>query len=124
MAGWPADVLDALAVEREIDIETTSPEGELHHTTIWVVVDGDDVFVRSVHGQAGRWYQELTSRGEGALYLGGGRVPVRPIAATDADSVARCSRAFEAKYADDPSMPPMLEPGTLETTLRLVPAEG
>ena len=45
----------------EIEIETARPDGPPHRTIIWVVVDGDDAFVRSVNGAGGT----LVSRGGG-----------------------------------------------------------
>jgi hypothetical protein len=51
---WPGQLDQA----REIDIETRRGEdAPAHRVTIWVVVDGHDVFVRSYHGPEGRWYR-------------------------------------------------------------------
>ncbi len=57
-----------------------------------------------------------------ALIIDGQRVAVTVHDATDERSVARCSRQLELKYAGDASLPGMLRPGILGTTLRLEPA--
>lgn len=116
------DVLDLLARTEEVEIETRAPrDGQLHRTIIWVVVEGNEVFIRSVLGATARWYGEVTSAGEGALIAGDRRIPFRAIPAADPDSVERCSQGFREKYARDPSTPSMLRPEVLPTTLRLEP---
>ena len=114
------DILDALRDEDEVHIETSRGD-DVHRTIIWVVVDGDDVFVRSVRGPRGRWYRELKDSETGALVLDGRRIPVRATVA-DADAIERCSRAHRAKYRPGGSLNAMLRPETLPTTLLLEPA--
>jgi hypothetical protein len=41
------DDLDLIDRTEEVDIETSAPGEAPHRTTIWAIVDGDDVFVRS-----------------------------------------------------------------------------
>jgi hypothetical protein len=116
-------VLDLLAAVEEVEIETrASPMAPRHRVIIWVVVDGGEVFVRSVRGTRGRWYREIRSNPLGALHADGAVIPVRAVPAADAPSIARCSRALARKYAGDPSLGSMLVPDVLGTTLRLVPA--
>jgi hypothetical protein len=62
MATLPPDVLARLDKVREIEIETTRKSGEHRRTIIWIVVDGDDVFVRSEYGNDGWWYRDITQR--------------------------------------------------------------
>jgi hypothetical protein len=55
---WPGQI-DAA---REIEIETRAGGGgSTHRRTIWAVVDGDDVFVRSYRGERGRWFREISA---------------------------------------------------------------
>jgi hypothetical protein len=108
----------------EIDIETSRGDGApVHRTTIWIVVDGSDAYVRSVRGPAGRWYRELTANPHGAVHAGGQRVPAHAVPATDPDTVARVSAAISKKYASRWQGPTaaMLREDTLPTTLRLEP---
>ena len=117
----PAD-LAAIEAAREIEIETrAASDAPVHSTIIWAVTDGHDAFVRSVNGSRARWYREAVAHPEVVVRIGDQRIPARAVAAVDPESVARTSGAFERKYAGDPDMSSMVEPHTLETTLRLEP---
>ena len=119
---FDASTLQRLAADEEVWIETTRPDGTVRRTVIWVIVAGDDVFVRSVRGDRGHWYQAALDRpAEVALVIGGDRVPVAARPAADEASVTTCSRGLELKYRADPSLASMLRPGVLHTTLRLEP---
>lgn len=69
-------LLNQLNSREEIDIETRSATGTTHRTTIWVVVVDNNVYVRSVRGRSGRWYREITSNPQGAIYVDGWRLSV------------------------------------------------
>jgi|SRR5579859_1364638 len=118
-------ILKAFDQTPEIDIETSRGDGApVHKTTIWIVVDGDEVYVRSVRGPAGRWYRELIANPVGAVHVGGTAVPVRAYPVADAAIVARVSDALNQKYLARWPGPTaaMLREETLPTTLRLEPA--
>jgi hypothetical protein len=122
---FPASVLERWNTTDEIDIETSaSPGAKVHRTTIWIVVDGDDAYVRSVRGPAGRWYREITANPSGAVWADGDRVAVKAEAANDPASIEKVSQAIRAKYERRWKGPTdsMLLPDTLPTTLRLIPA--
>lgn len=122
---FDADVLEVLDREREVEVETTGPDGRPERTVIWVVVEGDDVFVRSWRGERGRWYRSALERpAEVALVASGTRLAVGAVPAHDAQSIVRCSAALGRKYATDPSTPDMLRQEVLATTLRLEPRPG
>jgi hypothetical protein len=114
--------LELLAHDEEIRIETSAADGSVHRTIIWVVVDGQDVFVRSVRGERGRWYREALARPDVAIHADGRRLAARATHTPDPNSVARTTAALERKYAADPALRTMVRPHTLETTLRLEPA--
>ena len=117
------DELALLDEAEEVEIETRAPGGPVHRATIWIVVDGDAAYVRSVRGPAGRWYRELLANPAGAIHVDGRRLPATAIPAADPDSVDRVSAALRRKYRrEGGSLESMLEPETLETTLRLEPA--
>ena len=118
-----ADERDLLARTEEVTIETTSASGAVHRTIIWVVVDGEDVFLRSVKGDRGRWYREAIARPEVVLEAGTTRLPARVVRAADPGSVERCSAALTGKYHADPALRTMLRPDTLPTTLRVLAGE-
>jgi len=122
-ATFDEEALRFLRDEQEVEIETLKPDGSPRRTVIWVMVDGEDVFVRSWRGDRGYWFQSATEPdAQVALIIAGQRVPVTVHEATDERSVARCSRQLELKYADSDSLPGMLRPSVLGTTLRLEPA--
>jgi hypothetical protein len=118
---FPKSTLAQIDRSDEVDIETRSPKGTKHSVPIWIVVDGDDVFIRAVRGPTSRWYRELVS-GPGALVVNGKRIPVRAIAAADSASVKRTSDGYRKKYRKGSSLDSMLVPTVLPTTLRLEPA--
>ena len=114
--------LELLDREREIRIETALPDDSRQRTTIWVVVDGGDAFVRSWRGERARWFQAAIDRPEDvAVLVGGRRIDARAVPATNDESVARCSSALERKYAGDPGTRWMVREEILNTTLRLEP---
>src|ERR687894_1697656 len=94
---FDAETLRLLDEIREVRIETRrdgdSPE---HRTIIWVVVVEGEVFVRSVRGQRGRWYREISSHPEGALHVEDDRIPVRSTPATEGATVDAISAAFRS----------------------------
>ena len=119
------DTLGLWQTTPEVQIETTRGNGApVHRTVIWIVVDGDTAYVRSVRGTAGRWYQEVTANPHGAGHAGGRRVAVEAQAATDAATVARVSDLLRQKYQSrwPRETASMLREEVLPTTLRLSPA--
>jgi hypothetical protein len=115
---WPGAIDEA----REVDIETRRGEGApVHRTTIWAVVDGGDVYVRSLRGPNGRWFRELMAEPEAVLHVEDEAFPVRAARATDPESIERTSKALRDKYSDSRSLDSMLADDTLATTVRLEP---
>jgi hypothetical protein len=114
--------LEVLDRAVEVDIETMRPDGMPRLTTIWLVVDGQDVFARSWRGDRGYWYQAAREHPETVtLHVGRQAIPVRVVPASDEASIDRCSVALSSKYAADPSTPAMLAPAARGTTIRLEP---
>jgi hypothetical protein len=118
------DTLELWDQTAEVEIETSRGNtAPVHRVTIWIAVDGDSVYVRSVRGPKGRWYRELVANPTGAVHAGDKRVPVRATAAADEASVAAVSSALQRKYQRRFPGPTaaMLREETLPTTLRLEP---
>jgi hypothetical protein len=117
------DELALLAESEEIEIETARPGGQPHRTTIWVVVDGDDAFIRSVNGAGARWYREAIADPSVTIHVDGRTLPARVEPATDPDPIRRTNEQLARKYANDGSaMRSMLKPDIFDTTLRVLPA--
>ena len=122
MGTFDTKTLEVLDRAMEVEIETLRPDGMPRMTTIWLIVDRGEVFVRSWKGDRGYWYQgALDSPDDVTLHVAGRTLPVRVIPAVDQSSINRCSVALERKYAGDSSTPSMVRPEVLGTTLRLEP---
>ena len=119
---FPRDDLDLLARTEEVRIETSRPDGRRPRTIIWVMTDGEDVFVRSVRGAKGHWYQAALDDPLVVIHVGGRSIAARAIPAIDEASIRRCSEAIRRKYAGVPGEREMLVATALPTTLRLEPA--
>jgi hypothetical protein len=117
----PAE-LALLDETEEVEIETARPGGPAHRTIIWIVVDGDDTFIRSVNGATARWFREAVANPAVAIHVAGRALQARAVAATDPSSVQRTSDALTRKYARDPALRLMLKPEIFDTTLRVTPA--
>ena len=115
-----AEDLDLLATAKEVTIETRSGD-HVYRTVIWVVADNETLYVRSVLGDSGRWYQRALTNPEVALTVGDTRVVFRAIPATDDESVMNASEGFLRKYPKGRSLDAMVVPEVLYTTLRLEP---
>jgi hypothetical protein len=119
MAKFDADVLRELRVLPEVAIRTEKhPESAV---VIWVVVADDEVFVRSVRGNKGRWYRDLATGGSAILEFAGRRLEVQAFPANGADAIARASREYLTKYQPSPYAQSMVRADVLPTTLRLEP---
>ena len=114
--------LALLADTEEIEIETARPGGPPHRTIIWVVVDGDDAFIRSVNGAGARWYREAVADPSVTIHAGERALQARAMAAPDPDSVKRVNDALERKYTGSVGLREMLVPDIFDTTLRVEPA--
>jgi hypothetical protein len=119
---FSTEELELLDRTQEVDIETQAPERGARRTTIWIVVDDGDAFVRTYKGPNSRWYRDATANPAVAIHVAGRRLPATAIPATDPDSIERTSAGFRRKYAADPATKAMIAPNVLDTTLRLEPA--
>lgn len=125
MASTADDLLWKLAESDEIDIETRrDSKSPLHRTTIWIVPTENGVYVRSVKGKKGRWYQEAVANPHVTIRVGERKVAVRAEPEPSAAVISEVSAAYRQKYGERwPSeTEPMLRPSVLPTTLRLAPA--
>jgi hypothetical protein len=116
------DDLARLRAAEEVEIETQPPDGPVHRAIIWIVVDGDDAFVRSVRGEAGRWFREASANPAVAVHVDGRRLPATAIPATDPDSIERINSALTAKYEGVEGYDSMLQTPVLAANFRLEPA--
>jgi hypothetical protein len=120
------EVIQLLAQIDEVEIETRAePDAPAHRVTIWVVVDGDAAYVRSVRGARGRWYREATAYPEAVLHAGPRTLPIHIEPISDEATIARVSEVFLRKYVQWPNdARAMVRDEVLATTLRLQPTES
>lgn len=111
--------LASIASAREVRIETQAGDGHTYRTVIWIVVDDGVVYIRSVRGDTGRWYQRTIANPSVKIIVGQLELHAlgRPVA--DEPSIQRVSDALQRKYGTGASVDAMLDPVALHTTLRL-----
>jgi hypothetical protein len=119
MAGFDPETLRALGAADEVDIQTARGR-----RTIWIVVDGDTAYIRSVRGTAGAWYRAVERDPRAQLHLDNRALPIRLTPVKNTSEVARVSAAIDHKYRSRWPGPTnsMLRPEVLGTTLRVDPA--
>ena len=115
-----AATLDFLRRTQEIGIRTSKRPD--HTVIIWAVAVGNESYVRSVKGPAGKWWKTVSADGRVTLEIEKNLVPARAIAVSDAATIAAVSAEYLKKYAASPYAQAMVKPETLPTTLRLEPA--
>lgn len=124
MTAWKSDELDRIAEAEELQVAGRRSDGTLRDpVTIWVVRQGDDLFVRSFRGKAGRWYRGTQASHEGHIRSGGVDKDVRFVAENDEAVNAGIDAAYRTKYRrhDASSVEPMVAAPARATTMRLVP---
>lgn len=120
MSFRPEDLHD-FDTAREVRIETHTDGDKTRSTVMWIVVDRGEVFVRSVRGIGGRWYQDALDNPAVTIVDGGRRLEARAVPVHDADSNRRMTDHLNTKYAGADGLAEMLTPAALEATFRLDP---
>ena len=121
------NVMDAAAREREVRLTTFGRKsGNPSDVTIWIVTDGEGLFIRSGQGLVRQWPQNLLARGEGVLHLGNMELKVRPRRVTDGAKARATSELYTKKYGASVKASKPDEPLTLgeQASFELIPAES
>lgn len=116
------DLLWKLAESDEVDIETRrDKKSPVHRTTIWIVPVKDGVYVRSVNGRRGRWYQEALANPQVTIHVGRRKVAARAEQEKNSSVIRAVSAGYREKYGErwPDETAPMLRRSVLPTTLRL-----
>ncbi|RKE17840.1 DUF2255 family protein [Streptomyces sp. TLI_171] len=123
MSTWPPETLDRIAGADELHIAPRQPDGSLRTpTTIWVVRDGDDLYVRSWRGTSGTWWNTARTTLNGHIRAGGAESDVDFALVDDPAANDRVDTAYRTKYGRySDYVEPMLGPQARATTLRLTP---
>jgi hypothetical protein len=124
MTTWTSDELSNIAAADELQIAPLRPDGRPRNpVTIWVVRDGDGLYVRSYRGPESSWFRGTQARHEGHIEAGGVDKDVTFVEETDPAVNDQIDAAYRAKYHgyDASYVDPMVAPPARATTLKLVP---
>ncbi|HEY0493025.1 MAG TPA: DUF2255 family protein [Candidatus Dormibacteraeota bacterium] len=123
MTQWSKDELSRIGKAEELQIASVRRDGTLRKpVTIWVVLHGDGLYVRSVRGPAGAWFRGTQERHEGRIQAGS---IAKEVTFVDAghDAEAEVDSAYRAKYRRYAGsvLNSVLTPEAKSTTIKLVP---
>jgi len=122
MSAWTTTELDRIGDAEELTLASVRSDGSLRRpVTMWVVCQGDDVFVRSVNGRGSSWFRGALTRHEAHIRAGGIE---RDVELVEADERAdETDAAYEAKYGRryPTIVPSIVAPEARAATLKLVP---
>ncbi|MFE2846006.1 DUF2255 family protein [Streptomyces scopuliridis] len=123
MTTWTSDQLNTIEHTGELHIQPQRANGQLRApTTIWVVREGDGLFVRSYNGPDGAWFRTAKASGVGRIRCGGIEQDVTFTEISDRALNDRIDDAYRTKYAAARAyVPPMVAEGARATTLQLTP---
>lgn len=123
MSTWTEDLARALTAPQEVRVVTRRPDGTSRGpTTIWIVRDGDRVFVRSTNGRSAAWFRAALATGQGQVVAGRTAHEVTFVEAEERD-LPLADAAYRAKYRPYASIVDhLVGPGPREATLEVLPA--
>jgi hypothetical protein len=124
MSGWIPEDLNRIEQTDELDLASQRRDGSLRDpVTMWVVRDGDDLYVRSIHGPTGGWFRGTQTRRQGRIRSGGVDRDVTFVLDTDPALNDRIDAAYRDKYRryGDRIVGTVVNPASRDSTIRLVP---
>jgi hypothetical protein len=122
MTAWTNDELTRIEHAEELQMAPARSDGMPRTPVpIWVVREGDDLYVRSFRGSAGAWYRAARASHEGRIRSGGVDKDVTLVEVTDPGTNDRIDTAYRTKYGRYGAsyVDPMV--ASRDTTLKLVP---
>ncbi|GAA3683384.1 DUF2255 family protein [Nonomuraea antimicrobica] len=100
MGTWTNEELNRIESTAEVAMAPLDDDGSQREpVTIWVVRDGDDVFVRSYRGLDGAWFRAAKVSHEGHLQADGVDKDVTLTEEADPDLNERLDAAYRSKYS-------------------------
>lgn len=119
---WSSDELSAIGAARELELQPARPDGTRRKpVTIWVVRQGDELYVRSWRGPGSGWFRGVQANHEGHIRAGGVERDVTFIDIADEGVNAAIDVRYRAKYGDSRYVTPMVTEPARSTTVKLVP---
>lgn len=126
MTTWTDRELERIEQTDQMQIAPVGGDGALRTpTTVWVVRDGDDLYVRSYRGRDGVWFGNAVAHRAGHIRSDGVDRDVTFVEEDDPAVNDRIDTAYRTKYRrySDTYVPPMVTHGARAATLRLLPQE-
>jgi hypothetical protein len=123
MNTWTNSDLDAIGDAYELQLTTTRGDGSPRRPLpVWIVRDGDDLYVRSWRGRDAAWFRSAERRSEGSIRVDGRDLPVT-LAVVDDSPRERLDAVYRAKYrsAGRQYVDHMVSARAREAVLRLLP---
>jgi hypothetical protein len=124
MTAWTSDELDRIAAADELQITPLRSDGTPYRPTpVWVVRNGDGLYIRSYRGGDGAWYRAARADHQAHITAGGVDKDVTLAEEPDPATNDRIDDAYRTKYSGyaETYVVPMLAPRARATTLKLLP---
>jgi hypothetical protein len=124
MGSWHNDELTRISQADELELASLRADGTLRApVTMWVVRDGDDLYVRSMHGRAGAWFRATQTRHQGHVWSGGVDKDVDFVVDTDPTVNDRIDAGYRDKYHRYGAniVGSVVNPDSRASTIKLVP---
>ncbi len=122
MTPWTNDELEKIGDAEELTLASVRRDGTLRRpVTMWVVRDGDDLYVRSVNGRGSSWFRSAQSRHEARIRAGSIEKDVSLVETDDVND--QVDAAYHTKYGRryPTIVPSIVAPQARAATLNLVP---
>lgn len=119
---WSPSELAAIDKTHEVVLLMHRAGHDDKRVPVWVVVAGDEVFVRSWGGRESAWFRRAVADADQAIEVGGRTLPVRFDPVED-HAEAGIARGYTSKYGPNGGGygGAMIAPKAVESTMRLTP---
>src|SRR5258705_13977975 len=124
MSAWTPDELTKIEQADELELASLRGDGSLRNpVTMWVIRDGDQLYVRSMHGRSGAWFRGTQTRNQGHIRSAGIDKDVAFLVDTDAAVNERIDQAYRSKYRRYGAniIDGVVNPASRDSTIKLVP---
>ena len=124
MTAWTGEELTKIGTAEELNLASMRRDDTLRKpVTMWVVRQGDRLYVRSVKGPTGAWFRGTQTCHQGHIRAGGVDKDVRFVFDTDDDVNDQIDAAYRDKYRRYPAsiVNTVLTPAARSSTIELVP---